>query len=324
MEETLGKRIAKNRKRLGLTQDRLAELLGVTAQAVSKWENDQSCPDISTLPKLAEIFGITTDELLGKQRTVEAQVDEDPAEEDPSIEVSLDSGRRSTLALALWLLISGAAAFLVSIRRGGIPVWTVLWTSALLTSGLFGLYPQFSPFRLGCALAGGYFLAGTCFSLPGIGWPVVLIVLGLLLLLRVFQKQQKHSFTIHPKNMIHVKGKTSDFHMSGEHFDCCSSFGERRNRVDLPLLRSGCAKCSFGELTVDLSGCREIAEDAQVDIECSFGELNLLVPSHCRVVNKVSTSFGDFKVEGQPDPDADCTLLVSGSVSFGEGNIRFI
>ena len=56
MAETLGKRIAEHRKRLGLTQDALAEKLGITAQAVSKWENDLSCPDITMLPKLAEIF----------------------------------------------------------------------------------------------------------------------------------------------------------------------------------------------------------------------------------------------------------------------------
>ena len=66
MEQTIGKRIAENRKRLGLTQDALAEQLGVTAQAVSKWENDQSCPDISILPRLADIFEISTDELLGR------------------------------------------------------------------------------------------------------------------------------------------------------------------------------------------------------------------------------------------------------------------
>ena len=65
MEQTLGKRIMEHRKALGLTQDQLAEKLGVTAQAVSKWENDQSCPDITMLPKLADIFGITTDALLG-------------------------------------------------------------------------------------------------------------------------------------------------------------------------------------------------------------------------------------------------------------------
>ena len=67
MELTLGKRIIANRKRLGLTQDQLAEKLGLTAQAVSKWENDLSCPDISILPKLADIFNITTDELLGRE-----------------------------------------------------------------------------------------------------------------------------------------------------------------------------------------------------------------------------------------------------------------
>ena len=50
MEETLGKRIMRHRKALGLTQDQLAEQLGITAQAVSKWENDQSCPDIAMLP----------------------------------------------------------------------------------------------------------------------------------------------------------------------------------------------------------------------------------------------------------------------------------
>jgi len=42
MEETLGKRIVSHRKRLGMTQDKLAEALGVTAQAVSKWENEVS------------------------------------------------------------------------------------------------------------------------------------------------------------------------------------------------------------------------------------------------------------------------------------------
>ena len=65
MEQTLGARISSHRKRLGLTQDQLAEQLGITAQAVSKWEHDQSCPDITMLPKLARIFGTTTDALLG-------------------------------------------------------------------------------------------------------------------------------------------------------------------------------------------------------------------------------------------------------------------
>ena len=57
---TLGKRILYHRKRLGLTQDQLAEKMGVTAQAVSKWEHDLSCPDVTAVPRLAELFGIST------------------------------------------------------------------------------------------------------------------------------------------------------------------------------------------------------------------------------------------------------------------------
>ncbi|PWM38740.1 MAG: XRE family transcriptional regulator [Clostridiales bacterium] len=64
MEYTIGKKIAQYRKDKGLTQDELAELLGVSAQAVSKWENDLSCPDILLLPKLAELFDTTVDDLL--------------------------------------------------------------------------------------------------------------------------------------------------------------------------------------------------------------------------------------------------------------------
>ena len=68
MSETLGMSIALYRKEKGLKQDELAEILGVSPQAVSKWENDQTCPDISLLPKLSKILGVTVDELLsGKQ-----------------------------------------------------------------------------------------------------------------------------------------------------------------------------------------------------------------------------------------------------------------
>lgn len=64
MNETIGSRIAKYRKEKNLTQEALAEQVGVSSQAVSKWENDISCPDISLLPKLCAVLGITSDELL--------------------------------------------------------------------------------------------------------------------------------------------------------------------------------------------------------------------------------------------------------------------
>ena len=71
MNETIGNRIAKYRKNKGLTQEELASMLGVSSQAVSKWENDVSCPDISLLPQLSKVLGVTTDALLtGKNEEV--------------------------------------------------------------------------------------------------------------------------------------------------------------------------------------------------------------------------------------------------------------
>lgn len=65
----IGTTILNNRKRLNLTQDALASKLGVSNQAVSKWESAQCCPDIELLPKLADIFEISMDELFGRKPT---------------------------------------------------------------------------------------------------------------------------------------------------------------------------------------------------------------------------------------------------------------
>ena len=73
MEMTIGKRIAQLRKEKGMTQEELSQKMEVSAQAVSKWENDQTCPDISLLPKLAELLGVTVDELLSGEKQELAQ-----------------------------------------------------------------------------------------------------------------------------------------------------------------------------------------------------------------------------------------------------------
>lgn len=52
------------RKASGMTQMELAEKMSVTDKAVSKWEHDLSCPDVNSIPKLAELFNLSMDELL--------------------------------------------------------------------------------------------------------------------------------------------------------------------------------------------------------------------------------------------------------------------
>lgn len=60
----LGKKIKHLRFQAGLTQEQLAEKLGIGAQSVSKWENAVAMPDIAALPLLAEIFGVSIDDLF--------------------------------------------------------------------------------------------------------------------------------------------------------------------------------------------------------------------------------------------------------------------
>lgn len=61
---SLGERLIQLRAKAGLSQDTLAEQLGVSRQSVSKWENDASVPDLEKLVKLSGVFGVSLDELV--------------------------------------------------------------------------------------------------------------------------------------------------------------------------------------------------------------------------------------------------------------------
>lgn len=95
MNETIGNRIQRFRKEKGLTQEELAAQLGVSSQAVSKWENDASCPDISLLPQLCRVLGITTDELLtGKNDEVRLlPADQRKSLDELTLRVKVDSAQ---------------------------------------------------------------------------------------------------------------------------------------------------------------------------------------------------------------------------------------
>ena len=62
--KSMGEIISTRRKEKEMTQKEIADMLNVTDKAVSKWERDVACPDIQTIPKLAEILDISVDELM--------------------------------------------------------------------------------------------------------------------------------------------------------------------------------------------------------------------------------------------------------------------
>ena len=343
MEETLGKRIVANRKHLGLTQDKLAELLGVTAQAVSKWENDQSCPDIAMLPKLAEVFECTTDALLGlaprEIHTAGIVETETVAEDKPdglhvmdgTWELKWDGGRRSSLGIALWLLITGGLSMASAVGHWGVDTRHILWSSGLMVFGLFGLFRKFSVLNLGTFLFGGYYLLWHMQVLPPsltiLRWEVVIpgtfLLFGFCLLADSFRKPKHGSFQV-SHNGTPLGKHSSHCIYDGETFDCSTSFGENHHLITLPRLSGGSASLSFGELEIDLSGCEEINDVCTLDLSCSFGELELLVPGRFRVEPDISTAFASLQTKGAPSSEAGARIYVNGSANFGEIIIRYI
>ena len=80
--KSIGKFIATLRKANGYTQAQLAEMLGVSNKTISNWENEVSYPDLSLIPVIADMFNVTSDELLrGEKNNKNVQVDNKPNEQ---------------------------------------------------------------------------------------------------------------------------------------------------------------------------------------------------------------------------------------------------
>ncbi len=338
MEQTLGKRIMQHRKKLKLTQDQLAEQLGVTAQAVSKWENDQSCPDIAMLPKLASIFGITADQLLGsapEEKVHEAEVVTEHEDSDSdgihvqngNFELSYNSGKKGALSFAIFICALGLQLFAAKLWNVDISFWSILWPSALVTFGIFGLVSKFSFFQLGCLLFGTYFLLDNWNVLPfQLGgefvFPALILLFGFSLLADALKKPHKPQFRVfHKDNSGKMK---NDFEIKGNRFEYNASFGEAEQFVSLPCLSGGKISTSFGDYTVDLSGVQQVSESCLIDASCSFGELTLLVPKQYTVRPSSSTAFAEVSTSGHPDSECKGIIAVKAHANFGEISIRYI
>ncbi|MCD7945904.1 MAG: helix-turn-helix domain-containing protein [Clostridiales bacterium] len=92
----LGGRIASLRRAKGWTQEKLARALGVSNQAVSKWESNLCCPDVQLLPEITDLFGVTLDELFGRSAPEQGVPVESglPWEDDGKLRAVLFAGRK--------------------------------------------------------------------------------------------------------------------------------------------------------------------------------------------------------------------------------------
>ena len=335
MENSIGKRIAAHRKRLGLTQEQLADKLGITAQAVSKWENSQSCPDITAIPLLADIFGISTDELLGHTpytapgQAVEGEVVDTPQEETdgPRCHAKGELSFRITslplLGSALLLIIVGTLFLLSRLCAWDCSFWDILWPSTLLVFGVLGLISKFSAVALVSTCFGGFFLVYNLVPLPfslgsDIPWfAVCCIICGVFLLFTLLDTRWK-------KHRTCSKDHSYTYNVNGTQLNCSNTLGEKHQSVSAELLSSGNISNSFGEYVVDLSGVNAVTDNCLLNASCSFGELKILIPKRYAAIHQSTTAFADFTVKGEHDSTPVGYIQIKASVNFGEISVEYI
>ena len=333
-KETMGKRISELRKNKGMTQEQLAQRVGVTAQAVSKWENDLSCPDISILPQLAEALGVTTDELLGKVqlRSLSLEDAEKKEKRKHTVNVRLNLQKWEKVVFALLVMGLGIVFLLNALRvielGQGISLWSVLWPFCLTCMGVMLCKSDLSPVSLGIALFGLYMLLYNVGVIPAeykltwsMIWPAALILIGLTVLLGYLFPRKKEE----GEGFFHVEKGDPVFEFSeeGGYVRVESAFTTETKKVtgDEPF-RGAKIDMSFGSLTVDLTEAN-IENGATIDADVSFGSMTLRLPAFVGVKSESSAAFGGVNCPAG-DPDAAIRINLKGDVSFGKIEVEYV
>ena len=340
MEQTIGTRIKTLRKSRGMTQDQLAEQVGVSAQAVSKWENDISSPDISLLPRLAEVFQVTTDSLLGVPEKTEIvpappkqsgfymnigdDEEEEPDEEKNGFTFHFDVGGKdlpwfatAVLLFAVGLLLN--RTLLAPLGEAG--VWDLMWPSAMLALGLSSLWDRISLWSVGMTGFGGYYLLVNMHILGRwntLSWKIVVPVLLVFWALSMFIDHfTGRRFGVH-------RGHQASNYLADDgeiHYD--GAFGTENVTVTEPVFRGGDIDISFGNYTLDLTACGTVESGSELRVDVSFGSVTLKLPKHWKVQERSDRSFASVSTHGEPAPDADQLLVVESDLSFGSLDIRW-
>ena len=152
----LGEKIAFCRKKAGLSQEALADRLGLSRQAISRWETGAAVPDLTKIVELSKLFGVTTDFLLLPEQTEPKSLPEQPVQQEISSETAfpdptVERRRKFRIcfgvaAAVLGLLTAVAALFLAQFYAENLEYWvtslgkfgTALqsWRGVLLAAGI--------------------------------------------------------------------------------------------------------------------------------------------------------------------------------------------
>lgn len=316
---TMGERIKHHRKRLGLTQEQLAERLGVSPQAVSKWENNLSCPDISLLPELASVLGISADELLGKETTTAEE--KKPAS---SYEFHWNTNFHKSwngILFPVFVMIFGGLWLANVIFNMDVSWWTLAWTLSLMYFGIIG-----GRYMLIVGLTGLYYLLSAYDLIHwSVGWeiivPIVVLLWGLSLLAdMLWVRKKKRRFVVENHKEV-----CREYSCERGELHCEMAFGSDRAPVATDLLHKGVIETSFGQFTVDFSACMAVAPNCTVEVENSFGSLTLLIPRRYRMhIAESENFFSGCTVKGECDAQTVGDIFLKYENSFGSLTVQYI
>lgn len=184
MNIKLADRLVKLRKEHKLSQEALAEKLGLSRQSISKWERAEASPDTDNLIALAEVYGITLDQLLGNNEPEKAPRTQ-PAKKQLS-EKQIKG--KSNLKKAPLLFLGAIAVYAGGGIIFGVLWWAVMWTLFLLVMGytFSALSMCFEDRRLLSILFSTvaatlfavslYVISGVLLGLWGIAWIIFLAI----------------------------------------------------------------------------------------------------------------------------------------------------
>lgn len=195
MNIKLADRLVNLRKENKLSQEALAEKLGLSRQAISKWERAEASPDTDNLIALANLYGISLDELLGNEPKAEKEV---PAEEKTLTGTQI-KGKNHLTKAPLLLLIAVAVYVVGGIIIGG-KWWAVMWILFTLVlayalasaSKLYENKKAISIILMALAVTltavSVYVLLGMLVSLWNIAW-IVFLIIPAYLYIRLIKKK---------------------------------------------------------------------------------------------------------------------------------------
>ena len=345
-KETLGKRIAMLRKEKGLTQEQLAEKVGVSAQAVSKWENDVSCPDITLLPLLADILGVTVDELLGikpiEPHVIILDKDEMPKEEKKKNRSfswewnkHKDSAKWGTIAFCIGAILVCLMFVIRSFPQLGLfqdvpeedlKAWGYAWPLILFSIGLISVKDHI-PFGIAMMAFGGYeFVRRTLISygvkLLPIPWYVILLIIAIITLVLVLIGK-KHFVLVKKGKKDDDREPHLDVSEENGYLNADMSFGSGVITFDGETMNGGSIDMNFGDYKVDLRNVRTFTDNCLLEIDQNFGSLTIFLPGNVRLVKNSDTAFGSFSTYGAPNPDATQTIIIRADVNFGTLQVKY-